>query len=350
MQKPHPGKVSFNNKWSDSLWPGYPEAVSGGQLNYPITEDPNDYVIYITRLAAVSSAFSFPADGHNIKIGPGINSMGFRLCLDYDATDIVLDRSTHYCGQWFIRGSRTGLEVNDYFINRVRLTDGMKNHGALLEWKFGGHLTGYRSVGISEFNDDTLHGVYMKDCTIGGWHDFITNNRFGGKIRIRNCTWDHTFDDGIQGRDSLNQIEIGYCFFLSSDYGGMGASGDDGDSPTPGEWYAHHNIVDDRAEKCDHWRGEPHSKDLWTQHSPDGNNPRLWYNNVVLYGPDKENYEGSGMEHSPQGVTEPEANNILVGTQYTHQMFNNIVCRLHIEGTKRYDPFAGGGYGNPAQC
>ena len=56
------------------------------------------------------------------------------------------------------------------------------------------------------------------------------------------------------------------------------------------------------------------------------------------------------MEHSPQGVTEPEANNILVGTQYTHQMFNNIVCRLHIEGTKRYDPFAGGGYGNPASA
>ena len=53
MQKPHPVKYSRDNKWSrTNSWPGFPEAINNGQLNYPISQNPNDYPIYLWPGAA----------------------------------------------------------------------------------------------------------------------------------------------------------------------------------------------------------------------------------------------------------------------------------------------------------
>ena len=41
FQRPHPVKYSQGNKWSNHIWPGHPEAISGGQLAYPVSDDPN---------------------------------------------------------------------------------------------------------------------------------------------------------------------------------------------------------------------------------------------------------------------------------------------------------------------
>ena len=87
MQKSHPGKYSFDNKWSKSLWHGHPEAISNGQINYPLSQNPNDYVIYLTRVNATTFAFDV-ANRSWVKIGPGINSMGHWTVLNRSGTNI----------------------------------------------------------------------------------------------------------------------------------------------------------------------------------------------------------------------------------------------------------------------
>ena len=144
----------------------------------------------------------------------------------------------------------------------------------------------------------------------------------------------------------MSRVEIGYCLFFSSDWGGMGEAGSDGRDPDPGQWYVHHNIFDWRAEKTLRWGGQPHPQDCYTAHSPDGDSPRKIYNNLAIFGPDRQDAEGIGFEHCASTGTSDNPNNLLTGAAMTHQVFNNILLCVHIEGTKRYNPTAGVGYGN----
>ncbi len=95
----------------------------------------------------------------------------------------------------------------------------------------------------------------------------------------------------------------------------------------------HHGLP---PEKCSNWRAQPHPQDVYTPHSPDGNSPRKIYNNLVICGPDRQEEDGIGFEHSPQGSG--GGNNRLNGAANTHQVFNNIILLTFLEGTKRYDP------------
>jgi hypothetical protein len=335
MQKPHPVKYSRDDKWSETLWYGYPEAVSDGQLDYPKSQDPNDYVMHLWRVSTSAAAFSFSTAGW-AKVGAGINSMGHRWTLNRNSHDIWCDRGLHYNWQSFIRASITGETVTNYVMNRMRCTDGSKIHAAISEWKFGGWLSGIRSSWFTMFNSSTASGIYCKDCTIGDYHDVITGAAHLNSVRFRNCTFHSTLDDGFQTRYSMSRVEVGYCYYYNSDWGGFGESGDDGQDADPGQWYFHHNILDCRREKCSNWRAQPHPQDVYTPHSPDGNSPRKFYNNLVFSGPDIQEEDGIGFQHQPQA--DSGGNNTLSGAAMTHQMFNNIILKVFIEGTKRYDP------------
>lgn len=337
MQKPHPVKYSRDNKWSSTTWPGYPEAISNGQLNYPLSEDPNDYPIHLWRVSTTHYAFNGGGSGHHWKIGAGINSMGYRAAFQ-GGNNIHGDRGLHWTWQQGIASSSSGSHKSEFYFNRTRWSMGHIVHTAINDWKFGGWNSSIRSVFFNAGGDTACAGMYFKDCTIGSYHEMCTSARFNGPFRWRNCTFYCIFDDGIQARYSMTRTELGYCYFYNSDWGGMGEGGSDGDDPNPGGWYVHHNILDCRREKVANWRAQPHPQDVYTAHSPDGRSPRKIYNNLFIGGPDRQEEEGYGLEHAPAPSTSAGLANTLSGASLAHQVFNNIVLRVYIEGTKRYDP------------
>jgi hypothetical protein len=115
----------------------------------------------------------------------------------------------------------------------------------------------------------------------------------------------------------------------------MGESISEQDDANPGGWFIHHNIMDARQERCTDWRTQPHSHFLYVPHSPDKNRPVRQYNNLFIWGPDTENEFGIGMEHSSQADGGNNTSPVM------HECFNNILLRVFIDGTKRYDPWLG---------
>jgi hypothetical protein len=332
FQRPHPDKYSTDNKWSVNTWPGFPEAVRGGKLVYPISEDPNDYAIYLTRTNATVYGFDPTNSGHHVKIGSGINSMGFRHAIR-GSNAIQMHRGLHYTWQDFIGISVAGSEKDDYFLSRVRCTDGSKLHLSRGEWKFGGHLEGIRSACFR--NSVSAGGVsnfYWKDCTIADYHEAYVGRANGRRLRFRNCTFHSILDDGFQYHFTNGEMEWGYCFFYNSAYGGPGESDSEGGPTVPAQMYFHHNIVDLRQERSKNWRAQACPQFCAGSHSPDGINPWKTYNNLIIFGPDAEEELGPMLMHCPTG-----SNNTSTGAANMHQVFNNILLRVFLEGTKRYD-------------
>ena len=175
MQKPHPVKYSRADKWSSSLWPGHTEAISGGQLAYPVSSDPNDYVIYLTRPATLTHAFTMPSWN---KLGPGINSLGHRFGIRNNCHDLWVDRGLHlHAWNAFIRGSSTGSDVRRVFLNRVRCTPGSRRHMSISEAKFGGPIAAWRDFCFNMSDDDTLQDIHWLNSTIGDYHEILPTTR-----------------------------------------------------------------------------------------------------------------------------------------------------------------------------
>jgi hypothetical protein len=335
FQRPHPGKYSAGNKWSVETWPGHPEAVSGGQLVYPISENPNDYVIHLFRVSSVNSAFK---TGQWIKVGPGINSVGYRDVIDQSNTWI--DRGTHISWRFGIRPPSSSSDFRtNIFCHRARFSDGCKLHVSRDEWKFGGWLEGgFRSAWLLMNASNAMSDIYCLDCTISDWHEIgVSGFHNLNQMRFRNCTFKNIYDDGFQMLMTTSRCEIGYCYFYNSAYGGFGEniSESPGDA-NPGGWFIHHNIMDARQERCTDWRAQAHPGALYIPHSPDNNRPERKYNNLFIWGPDIENEFGIGMEHSSQGDGGNNTSSVM------HECFNNILLRVFLEGTKRYDPAGDG--------
>ncbi len=286
FQRPHPDKYSTDSKWSVNTWDGHPEAVSAGKLVYPISENPNDYVIHLFQGGSGTTRGFGPSTVQYIKIGAGINSLGHKMALS--GSHVWCDRGTHLNWFSFMEVPQASSQRTDFFMNRVRCSDGSKLHLSRSEWKFGGWLEGIRSAAIRMFNSNTMNNIYLKDCTIGDYHDMMTGNLGAYRFRWRNCTFVNIFDDGIQSSQNMSQVEIGYCYFLNSGMLGLGQSGSEGDDPTPGQWFLHHNICDNRQERSTNWRAQPHPHFIMGQHSPDGRSPKKWYNNLFIFGPDME--------------------------------------------------------------
>ncbi len=318
MQKPNPDKYSVGRKWQAHLWPGHPEAVKDGALNYPVTEDPNSYAVYLYRRASVS-AF----DGNFVKIGSGINTLGYRNIWQGDH-DIVMRRGTDITWREFIQV----MSGYNYDVERRRIANGSKRHAARSEWKFGGWLEGDRGAFIENCCDQPGHSMFFKDCTIRDYHELMVGGLY--QFRWRNCVIFNILDDGIQALPSLRQVEIGYCFVMNSALGGNGSPPRDSNG---GRWYVHHNVVDARTQKCSDWRAETTPPFLWLNHSASGSQPRKNYNNTVLFGPDPEDEQGFGFNHnSNRDNTSSEA----------HEVFNNLFIR---HDTQRYDPAWSGNLG-----
>ena len=107
--------------------PAAPEAINNGQLNYPQKPEPERLLDLSARSGSTQTPLltaSIPGDW--AKIGAGMNSMGFGWRLDRNAHDIGCDRGLHYTWQLFIRASNSGETCTNYFMNRVRCTDGSK--------------------------------------------------------------------------------------------------------------------------------------------------------------------------------------------------------------------------------
>jgi hypothetical protein len=331
FQRPHPAKYSRSNKWSENTFDGHPEAVNGGQLVYPISENPNSYIIHLCRAANVKA---FNASSW-AKIGAGINSMGFRHCFKNNSSNIRCDRGLHLTWHNFIETSVSGAPVSNYFMNRVRCSDGSKLHLSRSEWKFGGWLEPIRTACFQMFNSNTMSHIYWKDCTIGHYHEICVGANNLNHVRMRNCTFVNILDDGFQTLHNMSRVEVGWCYYYNSAWGGFGEGGAEDQEATPGNWFLHHNIIDYRQERGTNWRAQPHPGFLFSPHSPNGNNPKHIYNNLFIWGPDSEEEVGPGLQHS---VQDSGGDNTLTGTLNMHEVFNNIIMRAFLEGTKRYDP------------
>jgi hypothetical protein len=333
FQRPHPVKYSRDDKWSEQTWPGHPEAISSGQIAYPISQDPNDYEIYLFR-DATTQGFNV---GQWAKIGAGINSMGHRRSLPNGINNIWVDRGLHYNWHSFVQASDSGNNVRNCFFHRIRATDGSKLHVSRSEWKFGGWLEGIRSFWFSQFNSESASGIYCKDCTIGDYHEILVGGARCDQFRWRNCTFINIYDDGIQLPNSMSRFEIGYCYFYNSAWGGFGVSGSDGGPPlVTGQFFHHHNVIDYRQERGTNWRAQPHPGFIYGQHSPNAPQPMKIYNNLVIIGPDLEQEDTLGFAHADNHGD--GGDNTLTGAANMHECFNNVILRVFLEGTKRYDP------------
>ena len=159
------------------LGKGIPKRISQRTTDYPITEDPNDYPIYLARFDTATHCASSFASGGWAKIGSGINSYGLSLGAWIGARhDIWVDRGTALLWQLFIRASQLRATVTNYFLNRVRCTDGSKGMPRSQNGSSAAGRRAWRSICFTLLNSNTMSGVYFKDCTIGDWHEICHRN------------------------------------------------------------------------------------------------------------------------------------------------------------------------------
>jgi hypothetical protein len=343
MQKPHPDKYCVGRKWQSNLWPGHPEAIKDGCVNYPVTENPNDYEIRLFRMRT-NYAFDPGMNGGFINVGSGINSQGFRFTLR--GHDIEMRRGTHLVWQAFVAASQPSAptligplqdlplgQVYNVTVDRGRFSDGSKRHVSVSEWKFGGPLEPVRGAFLEHVesrnpdksNYDYGRGTWnmtFRDCTIADFHELMV----GGDhtYRFKNCAIFNILNDGIQANPYVSRVEIGYSFLLNSAFGGNGARGND---PNPGEWYFHHNVIDARTQVVSVWGRESFPPFVWLNHSADGSQPRKYYNNTLLWAPDVLDLASCGFNHN---------SNYDSSSDVPHEVFNNIVIR---QDTQRYNNF-----------
>jgi hypothetical protein len=317
MQKPHPGKYSVSNTWKTYLWPGHPEAISNGQLAYPVSENPNSYPIHLYRRSGGGAFVPTTTSGH-VKIGSGINSLGYMHTVRENCSNITMRRGTHICWHSFVRISGATTTQN-YDLQRARMSCGSKRHGSRDEWKFGGFFEGDRGAWVEQAGGNpsslnTMQNWMLKDCTIADFHEIIVGQ--GQQWRFRNCVIFNIIDDGIQGSCGTNQVEFGYCYFRQSAIGGHSDQ-----NATGGQYYFHHNVIDARGQKCAFYRQAAVPGFLWLNHSTAGSQPRKNYNNTIIYSPDVEEAQPSCLAHNP------DRNNT---SAEPHEVFNNIVIRHDI--------------------
>jgi hypothetical protein len=333
--RPHPSKNSGGNKWQSHLWPGHPEAISAGQIAYPVGLNPNDYIIHVYRANQTAKAFNMSAgvSGGFVKIGSGINSLGYQSCIQ--GHDIAMRRGTHIAWRFWMVNGQTANPQQNYDIQRARFAQGSQRHLSRDDFKFfdaSGGKTGwpegsYRGAFIGTSGAaDSIRNVNFKDCTIADYHELAVARLFAW--RFRNCTIFNILDDGFQGNPAGRQMEIGYCFFSNSAIGGNDGSGTAATADL-GQIFVHHNVWDQRIQKCSSWGNDTFPPFMWQNHSASGNQPRKNYNNTVFWAPDNEDAQSFGFQHNSNN------DNTATGTQRAHEVFNNLFIRQDVQ---RYIP------------
>jgi len=333
MQKPHPTKYSTDDKWSGREW-NDPQAYNNGVINYPVSENPNDYVIHLfkaefTSFPSNTIGFDVGASGGYFKIGEGINSLGHGRVAQ--GSNITIRRGTHLVWRYGLVYAGSGQPVQEEWdVQRARFSDGSKIHLSRTHWKNVGFLVDVRSGFLFCQAALGLRGFYFKDVTIADFHELLIDG--DREFRWRNCSFLHGMDDGIQAHQTLSRVEIGYCYFRGNAYGGQGKGGAEAPDPNPGGWLIHHNVVDNRECRVTNENAQPHPHYLYLSHSPDGNQPRKYYNNLFMQGPDLE-------ETTSIGLSSNYDRDMTTTTALTAQeVFNNIHV---IQDSQRYDSTTG---------
>jgi hypothetical protein len=126
-------------------------------------------------------------------------------------------------------------------------------------------------------------------------------------------------DDGFQvAPNAFQRMNLHYCYFLDSAYGGPGDSG-----TAAGPMYISHCIFDNRCPRlvdCTNPQGEPFFMPLMQTHFTGGcQQPLKWYNNTIIWAPDTQGAVDSYMNH----ITGNENATIA-----WHETFNNIYVRI----------------------
>ncbi len=334
MQKPYPGKYSAGDKWpSDGrLFDAPGKEVGGGKLDFPITEDPRDYAIYL----AVSGGTAFSLAGKKYwTIGDGINSNCYQTTIyPGGAANIGLGRGLHYCNRWFMQ--QGGGSWGDFTCNRTRISVGSQRHLSFVEFKFGARY--FENTGRGSLWETATgalaSNLHFVDCTIHGFFDLAVGGSPGGHKFIHCDIWD-VMDDGIQhDPGTLSNVEYGWCYLLSAGFDGPEYGGG---LVCPGAWYVHHNIMDYRALRVADVGGrEPYPMSLVQYHSANASRPGKYFNNTAVVMTDAMDQQRIPFDMFSRRNASPVA----------HECFNNIllVCNGAVGASTRYNstsPYAG---------
>jgi hypothetical protein len=342
--------MSQNNKWPQDHRLDYiPGWVSGGQLRFPVTQNPKDYSIWLTDSPATdlyTSDFAnakAPFDFTNKSwwtIGEGINSFGY--CVTFKpsgASNIEVKRGTDFAVQVGIAPSGSADMPGPFTLRRRRMTQGMLKHQSLMNWKYQGPLEqGWRGAWAGAEQSGMMYGLICRDCTIHGWHDIMTGA--GRNWDIQQCTFIQCFDDGWQVPPAwFYNNNLHYCYFLDCVLGGPGQYFRDftvlGDALAP--WYVSHCIFDNRCPKLvDTGTGyEPYvSMPLWQMHMASGGEmPIKFFNNTVIFSPDQQGSINFWMAHI-------RGDNPAVRSY--HEVFNCIYARSDYQRYYGKNPTTGG--------
>jgi hypothetical protein len=302
MQRPFPGKMSANNKWPtdgrlDYIpgWISKGGAITAGQLGFPATEDPRDVQVWLAHSpgggANAKVAFTLTNRSY-VTIGEGINSFGYGISMSVGgASNITFKRGTDFSLQYGI--TPTSTAPGPITLLRRRMTHGSIKHQPLVQWKFGGPLENSHRGAWAASGSPALNNLVARDCTWHGWHDFCTCP--GNAWDIQQCTFVQIMDDGFQiAPSAFTRMDLHYCYFLDSAYGGPGDSGD-----APGPMFISHSIFDNRCPRyvdCMNPQGDPFFMPLMQLHlTGGGEQPLKWYNNTVIWSPDTGGNESTWM-------------------------------------------------------
>ena len=332
MQKPHPAKYSVDDKWRTYKNPyAYenPNMISGGRLNYPVSEDPRNYEIFIGRENNKASAFR---PGSGCTIGSGINSVGYTQTIATSGWGTLkVRRGLHHAT---IGITQVNAALSGLYCNRMRWTCGGLRHLSVLDFKFlvegHGYLDGIRPDAIVHVGSGTSQNFHFLNCTIQGGSDFwVGQPQQLWQTRFKYCTMFDTLEEGFQGRPAT-RFSVENCYFLACGMPTLGSSGGSTPNP-PGQTYWHHNIWDMRHLQVYWYSDSPMPALPSLNHSQQVSYPKKAWNNTVLYGPDTVNQQTPAFG-------EQISNNTAVSTE----IFNNIIVRMD---DTRYDiggPSVGG--------
>jgi len=268
--------------------------------------------------------------GPFIRVGSGINTMGYWLTVGQNANQVEFHRGSHYAywGSLMSASARSDLTFHRcrFFCGEWRL------QGSMHLFKFGGPWESERNGFVAlPPNGSSMTNVTFDNCTIQGYHEGVVGSKYIDKMRFVNCSFYLIFDELMQipiGRTS--RMEVGHCYMRDCP-GGIGAD-QTGAAGTPanstadpnGMIYYHHNLHDERCPRAGDQKHMVEGGPWSISHSSNDISAHKWYNNTIIFNPDDPPNRGMAMGHR---------NNDGLCSGVATEVFNNICIR---HDTKRY--------------
>jgi hypothetical protein len=340
-------KVS--SAYSGSEWPSDGRlgtcVDANGLWQEPISENPNDYEIHLTRFKGdygTRGPTLFEMNGQSWWHIKGINGalMNKAVNLPTGSERNWFQNCTWYpqwCGVDF-----AGTTRNNKFSYCMMLS-GDNRHLSWREHKTSNYWWQHgRSVMMRSHNpnSDTGVGTVFEDCTFFGWFDMALMDVVAdGVVMLDHCAVLNVVDDGFQQwrTDGHLAFDAYYCYFA----GGPWWSGEKNFGAGSRTWFWHHCVMDNRIPMLWTPLAEPsgHKKGIlpnmsYPIHSGGSDGPvvvkKLYYC-TMIHSPDST----AGDELVILG-TNPQNNAVPAG--FAHEVFNNIVV---VMDNQRYSHSSG---------